>query len=136
MLASQELLLLIQQMFNYFLKTYAVVQQKYKLSPDRVLNLEETGITTVLQTPKVISQIGQRQVGQCVSAERGNLVTFCGIISATGVAIPPVYIYPRVRMKDAFMFGSVPGSVGFASKTGWMNSDIFVKVLEHIKKHE
>lgn len=38
-------------------------------------------------------------------------------------------------MKDAFMFGSVSGSVGFASKTGWMNADIFVKVLEHIKKN-
>lgn len=89
----------------------------------------------MLQTPKVISQSGQKQVDQCVSAERDSLVTFCGIISATCIAIPPVYIYQRVRMKDAFMFGAVTGSVGFASKSGWMTAEIFVKVLEHIKKH-
>ncbi|KAJ8934665.1 hypothetical protein NQ314_013231 [Rhamnusium bicolor] len=93
-------------------------REKEKFSPDRIVNMDETGITTVLQTPKVICKSGLKQVGQCVSAERGILVTFCGIITAVGTAIPPVYIFPRVRMKDAYLFGAVPGAVAFASKSG------------------
>ncbi|KAJ8972180.1 hypothetical protein NQ314_000310 [Rhamnusium bicolor] len=123
------------QNVKMFFDNYANVQRKEKFSPDRIVNMDETGITTVLQAPKVICKSGLKQVGQCVSAERSTLVTFCGIITVVGTAIPPVYIFPRVRMKDAYLFGAVPGAVAFASKSGWMTSEIFVQVLEHIKKH-
>ncbi|KAJ8972583.1 hypothetical protein NQ314_000111 [Rhamnusium bicolor] len=124
------------QNVKMFFDNYAHVQRKEKFFPDRIVNMDETGITTVLQAPKVICKGGLKQVGQCVSAKRGTLVTFCGIITAVGTAIPPVYIFPRVRMKDAYLFGAVPGAVAFASKSGWMTSEIFVRVLEHIKKHK
>lgn len=88
-----------------------------------------------MQAPKVIAETGKRVVGQCVSAERGTLVTFCGIISAIGGTIPPMYIYPRVRMKNHFLYGSVPASVGYGTKSGWMTAPIFVKLLEHIQNH-
>ncbi|XP_030746083.1 uncharacterized protein LOC115877126 [Sitophilus oryzae] len=118
-----------------FFKNYAEVQAKYSFSPDRIWNIDETGITTVLQAPRVIAEIGSKAVGQCVSAERGSLVTMCGIISAVGGSIPPLYIFPRIRMKDQFLYGAVPGAVGFAEKSGWMSANIFLKLLEHIKTH-
>lgn len=65
---------------------------RYKFPDSRILNVDESGITTVLQTPRVVAPTGAKRVGQCVSAERGQIVTFCGIITASGNAIPPVYV--------------------------------------------
>ncbi|KAG5884662.1 hypothetical protein JTB14_005406 [Gonioctena quinquepunctata] len=118
-----------------FFNNYASVQATCNFSPDRIWNTDETGITTVLQAPRVIAETGSKAVGQCVSAKRGSLVTMCGIISAVGASIPPLYIFPRVRMKDQFLYGAVPGAVGYAEKSGWMSTRVFLKLLEHIKKH-
>lgn len=84
---------------------------------------------------QVIAATGQKQVGQTVSAERGELVTFCGIIGATGNTLPPIFVFPRVRFKETFMNGAPAGSLGLGAKTGWMNSELFLDVLAHIKKH-
>ncbi|KAB0805286.1 hypothetical protein PPYR_02256 [Photinus pyralis] len=116
-----------------FFNNYIQVQDKYKFDPSRIWNTDETGISTVIQAPKVIAETGKRVVGQCVSGERGTLVTFCGVVSATGNTIPPMYIYPRIRMKNHFLNGSVPGAIGYGSKSGWMTAELFVKLLEHIK---
>ncbi|XP_045474905.1 MFS-type transporter clz9-like [Harmonia axyridis] len=118
-----------------FFNNYASVQATCNFSPDRIWNTDETGITTVLQAPRVIEETGTKAVGQSVSAERGSLVTICGIISAVGASIPPLYIFPRVRMKDQFLYGAVPGAVGYAEKSGWMSTRVFLKLLEHIQKH-
>ncbi|KAJ8953421.1 hypothetical protein NQ318_023538 [Aromia moschata] len=120
---------------NTFFDNYAEVQAKYNFTPNRIWNTDETGISTVMQAPKVIAETGKRVVDQCVSAERGTLVTFCGTISATGGTIPPMYIYPRIRIKDHFLHGSIPGSVGYGTKSGWMTAEVFVKLLEHIQNH-
>lgn len=39
---------------NLFFENYLKVMQKYKLQPERIVNLDESGITTVLDSPKVI----------------------------------------------------------------------------------
>lgn len=118
-----------------FFENYITIQRKYKFTPDRIFNTDETGVTTVLQAPRIIAPAGKKQVGQIVSAERGTLVTVCATVSATGFPVPPMYIFPRVRMKDSFLNNSVPGAIGHTSKSGWVNADIFLSLLEHIKKH-
>lgn len=101
--------------------------------PNRILNLDETGITTVMNMPKVLAEKSQKQVGQFVSAERGELVTFLGIVTATGTALPPVYIFPRVHFKESFMQGSPMESLGLCNKSGWMTSDLFSNTYKSIK---
>lgn len=103
---------------DLFFQNYSVVQQKFIFPPNRIWNTDETGITTVLQTPKVVAETGAKSVGQCVSAERGVLITMRGIVSAGGNFIPPLYIFPHIRMKEQFMYGAVLGSIGFAEKSG------------------
>lgn len=44
-------------------------------------------------------------------------------------------MFPRVHYKDNFLEGAPEGSLGAASKSGWINSNIFVSVLKHIQKH-
>lgn len=95
------------------------IYDRYKFPPNRIYNMDETGITTVLYGPKVLAKRSQKQVGQFVSRERGELVTFCGIISATGSA----YVYPRVRFKEEFLRGAPASSLGLSNKSGWMKAD-------------
>lgn len=64
-------------------------------SPDRILNVDESGITTVMATPKVVAKTGTKQVGQIVSAERGQLVTFIRIVDAAGNTYPPVLYFSK-----------------------------------------
>ena len=88
-------------------------------------NLDETGVRTVPSTTRVIAEKGIKQVGLLTSAERGDLVTMCAYVSATGTALPPVYISPRVHFKDHMTNGAPNGSKGLANPSGWMNRELF-----------
>ncbi|KAG5870015.1 hypothetical protein JTB14_008992 [Gonioctena quinquepunctata] len=88
---------------------------KYKLTADRIYNFDESGISTVLSTPKVLAEKNQKQI-------------------ASGNTIPPLFIFPKVHFKDHFMAGAPEGSLGVANKSGWINSGIFLEVLKHIQK--
>ena len=91
---------------------------------------------TVVQAPHVIASPGTKQVGQCVSAERGQLITICGIGNAIGNFVPPAFIFPRARFHGTMIKGGLPGCIGYANSptSGWMTGQLFLKVLEHIKK--
>lgn len=113
-----------------------IALEKYKITPENIFNRDETGLTTVLQAPKVITMAGTKQVGQVVSADRAELVTFCGIINAVGNTVPPVYVFPRAKNKLVFMKGGPNGRVGLSNKSGcgWITASLFLEVAKHIKK--
>ena len=75
-----------------------------------------------------------KSVCKVTSAERGTLVTTCIIISASGQYLPPVIIFPRVHFKEHMLSGAPSGSLGLACKTGWMNSELFLDVMNHFIK--
>ncbi|KAF2888377.1 hypothetical protein ILUMI_17797 [Ignelater luminosus] len=54
----------------------------------------------------------QREPGRSnnIARERGELVTFVAIISATGVAVTPVFVYPRLRNPEDYLGESCPNS--------------------------
>lgn len=108
---------------------------RFKFPPNRIHNVDETGVTTV-QTPKqVVAEKGKKQVGAITSAERGELVTVVCAINATGNAVPPMFIFPRVRYRDHFITGAPPGSIGSSTRSGWINEDTFAEFLEHLVQH-
>lgn len=75
-------------------------------------------------------------MGQVTSRERGELVTQVAIICANGNALPPVFVFPRVRFDEKrMMSGTTPGSLGLVHKTGWMTSENFIKVLRFFKEN-
>jgi len=49
-----------------------------------------------------LSKKGAKQVSQVTSRERGELVTLCGIIFVTGVALLPIYIFPRKNYQCSY----------------------------------
>jgi len=97
--------------------------------------MDETGITTVQTPNKIVARRGVKQIGRIVSAERGALVSMAIAISATGQAIPPFLIFPRVKYKDHFVRDGPPGTAGVANPSGWMDAQHFLEFLKHFKKH-
>ncbi|XP_022823908.1 uncharacterized protein LOC111354594 [Spodoptera litura] len=110
---------------NFFdLLSHAI--ETYHLTPDRIFNVDETGITTV---PKSISRIigtrGKKQIGLLTSAERGQLVTVVFCFGADGSYMPPLFIFPRKRMKPELMNNAPRGSWAECHESGWIQKDIF-----------
>lgn len=100
----------------------------------RIYNLDETATTTVQRPQKVVSLKG-KSICKVTSGERGTLVTTCLIINAQGQAVPPVMVFPRKTFKTHMLNGAPVGTLGLATTTGWMNSDLFVEVMKHFIKH-
>ncbi|XP_023028697.2 uncharacterized protein [Leptinotarsa decemlineata] len=119
-----------------FFKNLRELRTKYNLESHDIYNLDETATTTVHKPPKISTKMGNKNVGQVTSAERGTLVTLVGIIGATGEFVPPFLIFPRVHFKEHMLHGAPPGSKGIATPTGWMNSSLFLPLLQHFAEHE
>jgi len=96
--------------------------------------MDETGVTTVQSPKKVIAEKGIKRSNKVTSGERGVLVTVCCIINAYGYSFPPSFIFPRVNFKNHMLIGAPSGSLGLATPSGWMNSTLFVEVLDHFIK--
>jgi DDE superfamily endonuclease. len=108
------------------------VQKDRVYPPHRVFNVDETGLTTVQsKSSKVFALKGRRQVGSLTTAERGVLSTFVICMSAGGVFVPLMVIFPRQRMKPELADGAPPGTMFSVHKSGWMQTDLFTAWFEH-----
>lgn len=118
-----------------FFEKYREVLQRYNISPSRIWNVDETGVTTVQKPKKVVAQRGSKQVGAVTSAERGTLVTIAAAANAIGNFIPCMFIFPRIRYSDLFIQNGPPGCVGLGNSSGWMSEKEFSKFIDHFLKH-
>lgn len=118
-----------------FFEKYKEVLLKHKFESQNIYNMDESGLSTVHNPPKVIAPKGTKQVGGVTSSERGVNVTMISCISATGNSIPPFLIFPRVNFKNHMVNGAPPGTYGTCNPSGWSTSDIFVKFLDHFINH-
>lgn len=110
--------------------------QKHNFGPDRIYNVDETGLSCVAKSQgKIIATKGRKQVGKLSSAERGQNVTATICFSASGHYVPPLLIFPRKRLLPSFLDGAPPSSYGVAHPSGWMQSEIFVEWMHHFIKH-
>ncbi|XP_055622889.1 uncharacterized protein LOC129766387 [Toxorhynchites rutilus septentrionalis] len=105
-----------------------------KIEPCDIWNVDETGVSTVNRTVRVISRCGRKQIGQITSAERGQLVTLVQAVSATGMRAPSYFVFPRARFKEWFLNGGPSGSTGGANPSGWINAELFLEFLKNFQK--
>jgi len=85
--------------------------------------MDETGIFTVpYKVPKKISSKGKKIVGKSVAAERGELVTAVCCFSASGIYVPPILVFPRKRMKEEYLNGAPPETLGLLFDSCCMTS--------------
>lgn len=117
---------------NRFFDILKDIVDKHKLTQDRIYNSDETGISVNPKGhSKIIATRGKRQVGALTSADRGENVTVELCFSAAGAYMPPMLIFPRVRMQKEFEVGLPPGSWAEVYQTGWMTSDLFFKWFQN-----
>ncbi|KAK4321956.1 hypothetical protein Pmani_007266 [Petrolisthes manimaculis] len=114
-----------------FFKAFTLALNKYEFTPDRIYNLDESSLSTVMKPCKVVCVRG-KPVATQVTRERGDSMTFVGIINVVGQSIPPVFIIPRSRWNPSFMRNTIFGSKGILHPSGWMNGDCFVQTLQHL----
>ena len=118
-----------------FFRLYGSIMEEHHFQPDRIFNMDETALSTVMKPCKVVCAKGAPVAAQ-VSQERGETMTFVGIVSAAGTSVPPVFILPRKRWCDSFMRCTVHGSKGLVTPAGngWLDKDAFVECLKHLKE--
>ena len=80
---------------NAFYDNLDEVIQKYKFTPDRIYNCDETGVTTVQKPKRTIAEKGVKRIGAVVSQERGQLVTMCGTKMRPETQYPPFVYFPE-----------------------------------------
>ena len=73
-------------------------------------------------------------MGSTTSGERGKLVTVLYAVRTVGHALAPVLIFPRVGYREYCIRGGPPGCIGRATRSGWINADLFVDFLMHISE--
>lgn len=95
--------------------------------------MDETGISTVQKPGKVLAPKGQKQVGSATSWERGRNITVICAFSASGIYLPPMFIFPRQRMSHLLERGGPAGSLYKCSHNGWSNEELFMEWLQHFK---
>lgn len=124
---------------NHFFTELETALKATEVRGDCIFNLDESGFTTVQRLPKVISPKGAKQVGHIVSCERGELATCVAIVSATGVALPPVLIIPRKKNLPAFTNTCrVENTLVLTIRStgsAWMCRALFTNTLDHIIHH-
>ena len=120
-----------------FFDTYEHAFKSLKFTADIVYNIDETGVSTVVQSHNIVVQIGMKQVGQAVSVEREAVITVCMIIISFRSTVPPVLISPTARLRESLMFGAPPRSLGlvYSPQRSWITLLLFLRAVEHAKKY-
>src|SRR5258705_11487258 len=96
---------------DIFYANLASLIERHNYSSAKIYNVDETGINVVQKPGTIIAPKGQKQVGVVTSAERGRTVTVCCAMSAARTYVPPLFIYPRLRMTPTLKTGGPPGSI-------------------------
>lgn len=86
-----------------FFTNLQTVMDRDNFGPQDIYNKDETGVTTVQKPDRVVARCGTRQVGAITSAERGTLVTIAFAANALGHAMPPLFVFPRIRYQNHFV---------------------------------
>jgi len=103
--------------------------------PACVYNCDESGLSLVPDTQKILGKKGKRNVYQIISGERGVLTTVLPCYNAAGDYIPPLVLYKGKRLVDGLKAHMPPDNLVCVSETGYLNKELFQTWLKHFKKH-
>ena len=120
---------------KHFFSNLENVMEKYNFSKQRIYKVDETGISNVQKPVRILGPKGQKRVGTATSGERGRTVTAVCAVSASGHFIPPMFIFPRLRMSPQLEHGGPIGAVYACSKNGWINEDLFFEWVQHFSRN-
>ncbi|KAJ8297691.1 hypothetical protein KUTeg_024222 [Tegillarca granosa] len=94
---------------SYF-KELDQILSKYNLkdSPHLIFNIDESGFMTNNKPPFVVTSSEINFKPQAVTSPRSQTVTVIGAGSASGIAVPPYFVFPGARMMPDLKCGISP----------------------------
>jgi hypothetical protein len=101
-----------------FFQKHISVLEKHNLGPERIYNVDESGLATEHNPSRAIARKGSKQVGSVTSGKRDLNVIIIAYIIALGNSIPPVLIVPRVHFKIHMLKNVLPGRHGTSLPSG------------------
>ena len=84
------------------------VVQENGITPDRIFNMDESGLTVVQKVSKILAKKAKRQAGSITGQEREHTITAICCMSASENFPPPAIIFPHVSMKPELEDGAPP----------------------------
>ncbi|KAG5891726.1 hypothetical protein JTB14_000329 [Gonioctena quinquepunctata] len=100
------------------------MMEKYKVPPERIYNVDETGIMIVPKNGLNVYHCVENDKWACLSsAERGVLVTVEICMGAGGAFMPPLFVFPRARAKPELLDDNPPGSTAHYHPSGNLGKD-------------
>ena len=114
-----------------FLQMLGDLYDKYKVTPVRLYNMDETSLSVQDGQRKILGRRGKKQIRALTSQESGESSTCVVCCSAAGNFIPTMVIYKRKRMKPELTNGGPPGAVYSCQEKGWMSNEGFISWIEH-----
>ena len=121
----------VADFFTKYLKVIYDENGNRIIPNSNIYNADESGFTIVHRPEKILGQKGKRAIGTLTSAEKGKTITFLPAVSAVGHYVPPLFVFPRKRMKLDLLENAPDGSIGAANPTGWINTEIFEEWFDH-----
>ena len=115
----------IQDFFAKLGAMYACLNLLSK--PMQVYNVDESGLNITQHKGKVIADVKRRGVHRVVASEKGRNHTIVACGSASGYILPPMIIFPRVRVSEALKVSAPLGSMIAAQKKGWITGELYLK---------
>lgn len=104
------------------------------ISAGRIFNVDETGLITVQKPDRIIAQKTVKQIGSATILERAKHITLCCCMSAAGLYIHPMFMFPLLRIHQSLERNGPPGSFYSCSKNGWMMGELFQICLIYFTK--
>ena len=116
---------------NYFQELEQTLD-KYELrdKPHLIFNMDEKGAMQNYTLPAVVA--GTDFHPPAVVSKKGQTTTIIGCGSASGVTVPPFFVFAGKRLIPEVLKGVSPGADGMMSESGWVNADVF---RHYVKNH-
>ena len=122
-----------QEKIDEYFKLLKSTLEKYDLveKPQRIYNVDESGMPLEHKQPKRVSQKGAKKVYGRSSGNKSQ-ITIVACASATGVALPPMVIFQGARLNHELTQGEVHGTLYGVSDKGWIDQVLFFHWLNDI----
>ena len=92
----------------------------------QIFNVDESGLNLTQHKGKVVADISKRAVHRVVASEKGKNHTVIPCGSASGYCLPPMIIFPRVRISEALKISAPPGSL-IAAQKGCVTAELYLR---------
>ena len=120
-----------KESINIYFQELDAVLYKYHLKerPHLIYSVEEKEITLDYMPPHVGAK--KTTHSSVATSRKSSTITIIGCGSASGMAVPPYFVFPGAKMKLELVEGATPGAAGDVSESGCTSTDIFRQYLEN-----